>query len=44
LQLPAADLLEVFAGPLQVISLVVATAGLVITVARHSQFDYRELS
>jgi hypothetical protein len=40
---PVHEMLDVFAGPVQIVSTVAAAAGAAIAVARQSKFDYREL-
>jgi hypothetical protein len=42
LQLPLAELLDVFAEPVQVLSVVTIGVAVVVTVARRRTFDYRE--
>ena len=43
LRLPVHDLLDAFAGPVQIVSAVAAAVGALVVVARQSKFDYREL-
>ena len=43
LRLPVHDLLDAFAGPVQLVSAIAAAIGAVVTVARQSKFDYREV-
>jgi len=43
LRVPVHEMLDVFAGPVQIVSTVAAAAGAAIAVARQSKFDYREL-
>jgi hypothetical protein len=43
LHLPTADLLDLIAGPVQVISIAAGTAGFVTAVARRTRFDYKGL-
>ena len=43
LRVPVHQMLDVFAGPVQIVSTVAAAAGAAIAVARQSKFDYREM-
>jgi hypothetical protein len=42
LRLPVAELLDLFAGPLQVVALTVVAGSVVVTVLRRSSYGYRE--
>jgi hypothetical protein len=43
LRLPVHDLLDAFAGPVQIVSAVAAAVGALVVVARQSKFEYREM-